>query len=568
MRSASSKLQARRRIDETRAVRGPGEEAAVAALDPHRLAGVGLAAGDAAFEHPRMAAQQRALLAGAEADRLHRRVARRRTACRLLGARMRRVVHLREVAEVELGVDLRRRDVGVAEQLLHGAQVAARLQQVRRERVAQHVRMDVRRQPAAIARAFSRERTWLAVSRVPRLLTKSAASSRARHVAAQREPARRAPPAPARRPARCAACRPCRARARSRRAASIQPAAAPLATTSRPTSSPTRRPQPYSSSTMQASRAARRRRSPRLVAMRDQRHGMVDRQAPSAAASRRAARARRRPGWRRPAPSRPSQRYKPRHADSTSAMLRGARPAPCSCAAQRRTWCVFASRSGTRDRPRAKRCRRAKASPYSASVRAARRRSTCEVLEVARDVGVARAVASRHRPTLRGPSRHDRRQQPRQRRARHLADARQELGAHVGGVAGRVGRGEHEQAERAALARRGAAGSSPATAPGRLVEPPHRLEAGVDAAVRRRRLAAKLLHVVADRACANGSAANASAAPQTRIAACGIRNSCCSSRTSTVGQVGGVGGQHDRARPAMQPVGDGDVVLAVRGSSR
>jgi hypothetical protein len=49
------------------------------------------------------------------------------------------------MAEVELGVDLCRRDVGVAEQLLHRAQVAARLQHVRRERVAQHVRMDVRR---------------------------------------------------------------------------------------------------------------------------------------------------------------------------------------------------------------------------------------------------------------------------------------------------------------------------------------------------------------------------------------------------------------------------------------
>ena len=44
------------------------------------------------------------------------------------------------------------------------------------------------------------------------------------------------------------------------------------------------------------------------------------------------------------------------------------------------------------------------------------------------------------------------RQQPRQRGARDFADAGEELGAHVGGVARRIGRREHEQAERAALA--------------------------------------------------------------------------------------------------------------------
>ena len=72
MRSASSKLQARSRIDDCGLYARPGEEAAVVALDPHRLAGVGLAAGDAALEHPGMAAQQRALLAGTQADLLHR----------------------------------------------------------------------------------------------------------------------------------------------------------------------------------------------------------------------------------------------------------------------------------------------------------------------------------------------------------------------------------------------------------------------------------------------------------------------------------------------------------------
>jgi hypothetical protein len=54
-----------------RAVRGPGEKASAVVLDAYRLAGIRLAAGDAAFEHPGMAAQQRALLAGTDADRLH-----------------------------------------------------------------------------------------------------------------------------------------------------------------------------------------------------------------------------------------------------------------------------------------------------------------------------------------------------------------------------------------------------------------------------------------------------------------------------------------------------------------
>jgi hypothetical protein len=47
--------------------------------------------------------------------------------------RMRRVVHLAQVAEVELGVDLCRRDARVPEQFLNRAQVAAALQQVRSE---------------------------------------------------------------------------------------------------------------------------------------------------------------------------------------------------------------------------------------------------------------------------------------------------------------------------------------------------------------------------------------------------------------------------------------------------
>ena len=54
-----------------RAVRAPGQEAAVVGLDAHRLARVGLALVDAAGKHPGVAALQRALLAFAQADRLH-----------------------------------------------------------------------------------------------------------------------------------------------------------------------------------------------------------------------------------------------------------------------------------------------------------------------------------------------------------------------------------------------------------------------------------------------------------------------------------------------------------------
>ena len=43
--------------------------------------------------------------------------------------------------EIEPGIDLRGGDIGVAQQLLHRAQIAAGLQQVAGKRVAQHMRM-------------------------------------------------------------------------------------------------------------------------------------------------------------------------------------------------------------------------------------------------------------------------------------------------------------------------------------------------------------------------------------------------------------------------------------------
>ena len=63
---------------------------------------------------------------------------------------MRGVVDLRQRLEVEVGVDLGRGDAGVAEHLLHRAQVLRRLQHVGGERVAQHVRMHVLGEAAAL----------------------------------------------------------------------------------------------------------------------------------------------------------------------------------------------------------------------------------------------------------------------------------------------------------------------------------------------------------------------------------------------------------------------------------
>ena len=61
------------------------------------------------------------------------------------------VVHLGQMLKVQPRIDLGGGDAGVAQQLLHGAQVAAGLQQMAGERVAQHVRVHGRGQPRALA---------------------------------------------------------------------------------------------------------------------------------------------------------------------------------------------------------------------------------------------------------------------------------------------------------------------------------------------------------------------------------------------------------------------------------
>src|SRR5580692_843608 len=56
---------------------------------------------------------------------------------------MRSVVNLREMLKIQVSIYLSRADVGVPEELLHPAQVAARFEQMAREGVAKHVRVHV-----------------------------------------------------------------------------------------------------------------------------------------------------------------------------------------------------------------------------------------------------------------------------------------------------------------------------------------------------------------------------------------------------------------------------------------
>ena len=56
---------------------------------------------------------------------------------------MKLLVHASEVRAVDVGVDLRGRDVGVAQELLQNPQVGATHQHVRRKAVPEHVRMNV-----------------------------------------------------------------------------------------------------------------------------------------------------------------------------------------------------------------------------------------------------------------------------------------------------------------------------------------------------------------------------------------------------------------------------------------
>src|SRR5258708_32569419 len=59
-------------------------------------------------------------------------------------ARMKRAMHLAQVALREMSVNLGGRDIAVTEHLLHGAQVRAAFEQMRREAMPQRMRADPR----------------------------------------------------------------------------------------------------------------------------------------------------------------------------------------------------------------------------------------------------------------------------------------------------------------------------------------------------------------------------------------------------------------------------------------
>ena len=560
MRSASSKLQARTRIVEL------GLYAAQARKRPSCASTRTVSPGSAlplamlpSNTHGWRRSSERSL-PSRRRMRLHRPVA-----SRVLAPRgMRRVVDLGQVLEVELRVDLRGRDVGVAEQLLHRAQVAAGLQQVRGERVAQHVRVHVRRQAGLQRqRASGASAPGWRVSRVPRRLTKSAGSSARGQLRAQRQPGRAAPPAPARPPARCAACCPCRAHARWRR----------QRRSSRPRRRRRARPgRPVRRRAGRSRRAARRcrRRAPPApgrrasAAVLGQRHRLVDRQRlgqrlgrlrRAHAVDRVAAHQRRCARASGTARARPTARARCCAAPGRRA---------CSCAAQRRTCCGLHLRAARTPALRRRRCRRRSASrrsPACAPPGAARRagaRGSAATLGAAS----ARRGALIAQPSVGGSSRAS-------AGAGDLADARQEVGAHVGAVARRVGRAEHQQAEGAARLGRGAAGSAPATS--RCAGSSSHCAASKPALTPQygmRQAGGEALRVVADRLRERQRGVARRPRPRRGCAACGIRNCVLQLAHQHLGQLGGVGGEQQRARPAVQPVGDGRRCPGRCGSSR
>ena len=235
-----------------------------------------------------------------------------------------------------------------------------------------------------------------------------------------------------------------------------------------PTSSPTRRPQPYSSSTMQWSRAASAGvAAPSSRCSASATAWSTDSAFGSGLARLRRAHAVDRVGGDHALAGPASGRSRARPTAS-SAMLRGAEPVRV----QLRRPAAHVVRLHLAQRARrpsaAKRCsaveRVARTAPACARPGGARPRRCCEVALDRRRRSVAGACVDRR--AQRAGSRRD------SAGARHLADAHQELGAHVGGVARRVGRAEHQQAE--------GAGASPSWRSGiiaidiavrRLVEP-------------------------------------------------------------------------------------------------
>src|SRR5262245_38023437 len=120
---------------------------------------------------------------------------------RISSTRVGLVVRLHETAEVDVGVALRRREARVAEELLDGAQVRARAEEMRRERVTERVRRRLRhaaaRHDVSLHQARDAPAGQAAAAHVPedgpvrRRLTGLGARAAIRRERAQRRPADR-----------------------------------------------------------------------------------------------------------------------------------------------------------------------------------------------------------------------------------------------------------------------------------------------------------------------------------------------------------------------------------------
>ena len=312
---------------------------------------------------------------------------------------------------------------------------------------------------------------------------------------------------------------------------------------------------------MQRSRAASAGSAARGRRCVGQRHRVVDRQRLGQRLGAPWARARLRPGWRRPAPSRPEPAVEaaPGRQHERDAARRQAGAVqlrrPAAHVVRLRLAQRHAAACG------AKRCRRVEG--LAVQRQRARREAALdrEVLRGSAAMSASRAAGAIAPRVASAVSRQQRASAPRSRPRRCAPGTR--CPCRRCSASGRASRAPAGRRRRRWRSWRSGI-SAIDTAARRLVEPLHRLEAGVDAAVRRaqaggeapaRRRSTPLRE--------RQRRERARRTPQTRIAACGIRNSCCSSRTSTSGRSRGVGGEHQRARPAMQPVGDGHVLLAV-----
>jgi hypothetical protein len=397
---------------------------------------------------------------------------------------------------------------------------------VRRQAVAQHVRVHVRwaGRPAAPAPAGAAQlagpRRVPAADEQRRLV--GAASRRAGQPGRAGRAARRGPPA------RCAACCPCPAhgRWRRRRRSSRPPRGRPAQV--QPGSSATRRPLPYSSSTMAWSRAARRGSPcPGSACSASATAWSTD----SALGSGLGALGARTPTDRvaghhalRAPPAvqaAPGRQHQQCDAARRQAVAR-------SLAAQPRTWCGL---RGAGPRPGGQLLPAAQASVYMASVRgpAGARRAGGQVLQVAlQRLGQIGALG--HGPAARGQARGSSRATARRWPPRRCASGSRcpcrrcsAWGRASPAPAGRrrLGRAAAQRHQGQRRVRHG------------VGQPAHGLEAGVGAAVGHASgCRQSCFSVVADRLAQRPAGMRRVHAPHAQ-AACGIRNSCLSSSTST-----------------------------------